>query len=465
VFDPDPILALLSRAVARRGGDDLALEARYEGRDESFVRFGCSTLLQASRVVVPKVTIRALVGGGVAEATTTSLEPSAIDAACDRAIGLARAQGGSGTPPELLGPGGPEQVAAGPAYDDETAVLGPDAVADTLALAFARARRAGVDLAGRYVTGRVARAVVNSAGLARWVTSTRGDTRVYATEGTLSGYSGLLSSRASDLDVLGHADRAIEKCVRSRSPVALEPGAYDVILEPAAVAELIEWLGGIAFTPRSIEDGTSPLSDALRAGRTDVAVTGPRVSLVDDGWTEGGLGLFNPFDAEGGLKERVILLDQGVGRGVVHDRATGRQHGCRSTGHAVSAEDSQGSSAMPANLFFAAGTDTTEDLLGRVERGLWITSFHYVNGLLEPRRAVMTGLTRHGTFLIDDGRLSRGVQNLRFTDSILAAFARIEGVTAARSAVPTWWSSLGANVVPTLLIRGLQFTGTTTEKA
>ena len=194
-------------------------------------------------------------------------------------------------------------------------------------------------------------------------------------------------------------------------------------------------------------------------------VTGAEVTLFDDGGGDGGLGLYNPFDSEGVLKQRVSLLERGVARGIVYDTASALRGGCQSTGHAVSAEESSGAGAMPGNLFMAAGTDTADDLLSRVERGLWVTSFHYVNGLLEPRRAVMTGLTRHGTFQIDNGRLGRGVQNLRFTDSILEAFRRIDGMTAERLAVPTWWSAAGASVAPTLLIRGLTFTGTTAEKS
>ena len=119
------------------------------------------------------------------------------------------------------------------------------------------------------------------------------------------------------------------------------------------------------------------------------------------------------------------------------------------------------SGAVPANIRMEAGQKTSEDLISAVSNGLLITRFHYVNGMLEPRRAVMTGLTRDGTFLIRDGRLARGVRNLRFTDSVLEAFSRIEGVSTTLRTLGTWWSSLGSVTAPTILVRGFEFTGKT----
>jgi predicted Zn-dependent protease len=109
------------------------------------------------------------------------------------------------------------------------------------------------------------------------------------------------------------------------------------------------------------------------------------------------------------------------------------------------------------------GSDDRAALLDRLDDGLWVTRLHYVNGMLEPRRAVMTGLTRDGLFRVQGGKPRHGVRNMRFNDSILEAFQRIDGLSAALLSVPTWWSSLGAVTVPSVLIRGLRFTGTSEE--
>jgi predicted Zn-dependent protease len=103
--------------------------------------------------------------------------------------------------------------------------------------------------------------------------------------------------------------------------------------------------------------------------------------------------------------------------------------------------------------------DSSEELLSGLKRGLWVRRLHYVNGLLDPRRAVMTGLTRDGTFLVEGGRVKRAVGSLRFTDSLLEAFERVDGLTRARQVVPNWWSETGSCAAPAILVRGLTFTG------
>ena len=456
----DNALDLLSAAVRERAPDTDALDALLCATDRHFVRFGCSTVLQSSHAWDPKVTFRAVVAGRTAEAATSELTQRGLRAARDRAVALARAASATvAAPPVLPGPDGRDAViqVAG-AYDAETAALGTATVYGPLRRAFGRADRDGVTLAGRHVTGTRERAIVNSLGLQRYFCSTVADIKVFANDARATGYRGNVATSASMLDLDQYVESAVDKCVRSRGSITLDPGRYDVILEPEAVAELLEWLSLIAFTPRSIEDGTSFLN-----GRIGAPVTGDRVTIYDDGWCESGVGLPAPFDREGVLKQKVMLIDSGIGRQVVHDSASASRMGCQSTGHAVSRDETFEGGVSPANLVFAAGDDTVDDLLGRVERGLWVTSFHYVNGLLDPRRAVMTGLTRHGTFEVTEGRLARGVHNLRFTDSILDACGRIAGVTRAQQAIPTWWSYLGASVAPTVLIRGLAFTGQTIE--
>ena len=102
---------------------------------------------------------------------------------------------------------------------------------------------------------------------------------------------------------------------------------------------------------------------------------------------------------------------------------------------------------------------SVEELVAGIDRGLYVCRLHYVNGLLEPRRAVMTGLTRDGCFLIERGRITRAVGNLRFTDSFLEGLARCDGATRGRKAIPTWWSEDGAIVTPAVRMRGFRFNG------
>jgi predicted Zn-dependent protease len=242
---------------------------------------------------------------------------------------------------------------------------------------------------------------------------------------------------------------------RGRAPVDLAPGAYDVILEPPAVAEVVEWLALTGLGARSIEDGSSCL-----AGRMGQTLTGP-VTLYDDALSgdEGCPTL--PFDAEGTPKTRLTFLDSGVARGVAHDRATAHTAGAAPTGHAAPLADDlalDGGGPVPQHLHMAPGSDGADQLIARVERGLYVARFHYVNGLIDTRRTLMTGMTRDGLFLVENGRLGPGVRNLRWTESLLEAFTRLGGVSRARQAVAAGLSD-AVFVCPTVLVRGWRFTG------
>jgi PmbA protein len=321
-------------------------------------------------------------------------------------------------------------------------------------------RLAGDSLeAAGLVSTRVDRAaVLSSGGVSDAYRATTAAIRVLAIEDSgASGYAGGVHRDLDRLDPASVASTAARKSVRGRDAIALQPGPYDVILEPSAVSEVLEWMAMGSFGARSLEDHSSFL-----AGRIGDSVTGDGVTIRSLGADAPEGAPSEAFDVEGTPREVVTLVDGGKAAGVVHDHRTARRASTgeapvRSTGHATFG--AWGSGPAVKHLEMEAGTDTFGGLVSKVERGLWVTRFHYVNGLLEPRVARMTGMTRDGTFLIENGRVTRGVANLRFSDSFLEAFGRIEGITADRRAVPTWWADGGAHVVPGVLIRQLHFSG------
>jgi predicted Zn-dependent protease len=253
--------------------------------------------------------------------------------------------------------------------------------------------------------------------------------------------------------------RAIRVCRDSRDPAALDAGTYDVVLEPEAVTELLEWLATIAFGAPEVEQGSSPF-----AGRLGERITGAGIDVVEDPLDASELGFGAPFDREGTWRRRVPLIERGVARAVLYDRTYAARARTTSTGSAqlpsLGAPGGIGPVAvgLGADVERGQAADAAE-LVAGMERGLYVCRLNYVNGLLEPRRAVMTGLTRDGCFLVEKGRVTRAVGNLRFTDSFLEALERADGMTRARRAVPTGWSDAGAFVAPAVRIRGLRFTG------
>ena len=198
----------------------------------------------------------------------------------------------------------------------------------------------------------------------------------------------------------------------------MEPGDYAVVLEPAATATLVEFLCYIAFNGKELIEGRSPL-----VGRLGEQVCDPRVTIVDDALTPLLPGV--PFDFEGVPKRRVTLIDKGVASGVVYDLASAHAAGTESTGHGLPAPNPEG--AFPLHPCMAPGDTPAEDLVAGMERGLLVTRFHYTN-VLNPMDTTLTGMTRDGTFLVEDGRVTSGVHNLRFTQSIFDALSAVEDI-------------------------------------
>ena len=265
----------------------------------------------------------------------------------------------------------------------------------------------------------------------------------------------------SKLAIAEETARAIRIASLSREPIAIDAGTYDVVMEPTAISELLEWLSVIAFGASEMENGTSPL-----AGRIGERITGAGISLTEDPNDPGEHGFASPFDREGTARRKVALIDDGVARSALYDRTYGARAGTKSTGSALIPDTSLMATIGPSALHMNAGdAGSVADLIAGIDRGLYVCRLHYVNGFLEPRRAMMTGLTRDGCFLVEKGKITRAVGNLRFTDSLLEGLARCDGRTRERHAVPTSWSDAGACVVPTVRMRAFKFNGRSQEKA
>jgi len=241
---------------------------------------------------------------------------------------------------------------------------------------------------------------------------------------------------------------ASEKCIAGRRLVAFHSGPVDVLLEPPAVSGLLDWLGYIGFGGKQFNEGTSFLT-----GRLGERIMGPGVTIYDDYAEIAGMGLAHDF--EGVPRQRVELVKDGVATGVIHDRQSAARAGAESTGHASPPDSDLG--PMCLNLAMAPGEATREEMIASMDRGLVVTRFHYLNGLLDTRRALFTGMTRDGTFLVEKGQVSGAVENLRFTESMLEAFSRIAAIGRERQSLGTWAGRGATCTVPPILIRDFHF--------
>ena len=449
----DRVLEILSDGTRSPAGD--AWELSYKSATTGVTRYAAFRVHQNVESDTIKVRARVAVGRQVGIADTSDMRPEGVRAVLRRAYQLARSSPEDTSFAGFAGPG--EDRPNGErlfsrATDECTAADR----AERVNLILKRLGGDNLDAAGLVSTRTDRAALLNSFGLSDAYRATTGCIRVFAAgEGGASGYAGAVHRDFSTLDAAVIASTAARKAVRGRDPVDIEPGDYDVILEPTAVSEILEWMSIGSFGARSLEDASS-----LLAGRIGERVTGTDITIRS---TDASVGMGAPaelFDGEGVVRRPVELIRNGIARGVVHDRRTAARASndktkVESSGHTPS--DGLWGGPHAKHLEMLGGKASFGELLGKVERGLWITRFHYVNGLLDTRAARMTGMTRDGTFMIENGRVARGVNNLRFTDSFLEAFSRIDGITADRRVVPTWWAEGGAHLVPGVLIRGLHF--------
>lgn len=265
--------------------------------------------------------------------------------------------------------------------------------------------------------------------------------------------SGYQECAGKDLDSINFeilSEVALEKCLDSKNPEDLEPGRYEVVLEPLAVVELMEQVSYFGFSAKAVQEKRSFLS--LYQGQR---IFSPLVNIYDDGLDE--KGIIIPFDFEGVPKRHVDLVKEGVPLSPVYDTATAIKDKRESTGHALPPTNSS-FGPLPSNLFFVPGSKKLEDLISSVERGILVTRFHYVNAFLDPIKVLATGMTRDGTFLIEKGKINKPIKNLRFTQSFVEALGNLEEISSERIILPFFG---GFCSVPGLKIKEFNFTGVT----
>lgn len=438
------LLSLGECALTASGAD--AVEVLLTRSDTALTRFAESQVHQNTARVDGEARVRAVVDGSrIGVVATNDLSPAGLREAAAAAVEAARV-----TPPDADFAGLAPAAAYGTAGLDDPATAGATP-ADRAALVTAMLRHlgAGMVAAGTAETGRHEVAVVNTLGVAAYHASTRAALTVLVSGGDSTGWGEHTDAAISKIDANAAAARAVAKVERGRSPRDVEPGDWQVVLEPPAVSALVEWLCWLAFGGRDVVEGRSAVS-----GRIAEQVCSPLVTIVDDPLSPSMLG--QPFDAEGTPKRVLDLVRDGVATAVAHDRMSARLGGAESTGHAYPAPNPQG--GVPGNPSLLPGDASLDDLIAGCERALLVTRFHYTNAL-HPLTTTITGMTRDGTFLVEDGEVVGGVRNLRFTQSVLDALSAVEGV-GRDTALGSEFG--GAVRVPALRIGSFHFSSATT---
>ncbi|HYN49134.1 MAG TPA: metallopeptidase TldD-related protein [Candidatus Nanopelagicales bacterium] len=444
----DPAAALaLAEAVLRLAEAEGATEAEVlvAGGDEALTRFANSEIHQNVAESDVRVNLRFARGKRIGVASSGRTHPEGLRRLVETAGRIAaiaeEAPDWAGLP--AAGPAEPVEGAFARGTADAT----PELRAAGVRAVIAAADAAGVGAFGSFSTGVETVAIATTTGIraaeartaARLLTVTMGPD-----DGT--GYAEAAGVDARAIDAAAVGREAAEKARRSARPVDLPPGDYPVVLEEYAVADLLDNLGFVGFSGLAVEEERSFFEPGKRVGSE-------LVTIVDDARDPAGMPA--GFDYEGVPTRRVVMVERGICREVVHDASTAARAGMPSTGHGLPAPNPWG--PFPLHAAMSAGTTPRAELARGMQRGLLVTRFHYTN-VVHGKLAIITGMTRDGTFLVEDGEIVGPVRNLRFTQSYLDALAAVEAVASGRRLLR---GELGAVLVPAVRIGSWRFTGAT----
>jgi len=423
---------LIERTVKLSKAD--AIRVNVQSARESNVRFAANQMSTAGLSSTTTIRVQSVFGKRKASVVTNSRTDEGLRRAVAQSEALARL---APEDPEYLGELGPQQYVAVPAWFESTASLSAEERAKAALSALAPARAANdLTVAGFLVTTARATAIGNSAGLFAYHRGTDANYSLTArtNDGTGSGWAGAEENDWAKLDFEGVARRAIEKARASRNPAALEPGRYTVVLEPDATSDLIPLMAG-ALQARSAEEGRSAFAKGGGATKVGEKIVDERVTLRSD--PADPLILATPFDNEGLPLGAQTWIERGVLKQLAYTRYWANKQGKTPTGGANS-------------LRLEGGTESLDQIIASTQRGVLVTHCWYIRAV-DQRTLVYTGLTRDGTFLIENGKIVRPIKNFRFNESPLFMLNNLDAIgRPVRTA--------GGDAMPAIRVRDFSFT-------
>jgi predicted Zn-dependent protease len=387
-------------------------EVEIDSTVEALTRFANNTIHQNVAEQTLNISVRAVVDGRTARATTNKIDDESLRRVAASAMSLARNEPKS---PDLLPMLRAQKYHPVAHFFPATAAATPmdraRAVTRVCKMADANQQTA----AGIFSTGFVQTLLTNSKGLLARHDYTESEFSITILEEKSSGWAKANSPDMAEIDPEALAASASRKAAASREPRELKPGHYTAILEPSAALDLV---GSIFydFSATAVMDKRSCLND-----RMDRRVVGENITLWDDVYDPLQLGA--PWDGEGMPRQKVLLIDKGVPKNLVYSRASAKKMKTKPTGHGFTLPNDFGEA--PMNLVFGGGDSSVEKMIASTERGVLVTRLWYIREV-EPYEKVLTGMTRDGTFLVENGKIAGGIRNFRFNQSVLAALSNVE---------------------------------------
>ena len=437
VLSRDEARSLVERIVKMSKAE--SIQVNIGGGYSANVRFADNQMSTAGGITNFTVVIQSSFGKKHSVVSLNDVSDEALRRAVAQSEALAK-----------LAPDDPEAMPALPAqqyqdvsgYFDSVANLTPADRAKAALTALDPARKAGdLATAGFLVTNASSTAIGNDKGMFGYYRSTNANytVTVRTKDGTGSGWAGGEHNDWNQLDIAAISQRALEKAKLSRNPVAIEPGRYTVILEPQAVGDLVQLFSGYADA-RSADEGRSPFSKQGGGNKIGEKIVDERISLFADPFDPRVLA--QPFDGQGFPLGKQVFVENGVLKQLFYSRFWAQKQGKTPTGG-------------PSSFIMSGGDASVDDMVKSTERGVLVTRLWYLREV-DPRTMLYTGLTRDGTFLIENGKITKALKNFRFNESPLFMLNNLE--TLGRPVRLAGTEAGGAVVVPAIKVRDFNFT-------
>jgi predicted Zn-dependent protease len=419
-------------------------EVHVEEVIDALTRFANNAIHQHVAEHGMVVSIRTALNGRTARVTTNRLDEDAFRSALDDCLSLAASQPKD---PLLLPMPGKQKYRNVQRFAPATTSVTAEERARAVKRACEVAERSGQVAAGIFSTGQSQTLLGNSRGLFASYRQTQAEFSVTMQHGSATSWAKANSADARQFDPLALAITASEKAERAQNPIELPPGRYTVILEPAAVLDLVGFLF-YDFSATAVRDKRSCLS-----GRVGKPLFGRNITLTDDAYHAEQLGM--PFDGEGLPRQRVLLVDRGIPKNPVYSRRSAKLAHKKPTGHGFALPNEFGEA--PMNLVLAGGNSSVPEMIASTDRGLLVTRLWYIREV-DPYEKIMTGMTRDGLFLVEKGRVGPAVRNFRFNQSVLEMLRNVELLGSSHRATAEESFEM---VVPPMKIGKFQFSEVT----
>ncbi|MFZ0293841.1 MAG: TldD/PmbA family protein [Candidatus Sulfotelmatobacter sp.] len=443
------------------------VEVLFSGANLALTRFANNTIHQNVADENHVVSVRTVFAGRTARATTNKFDNDSLRRVVASSEALAKVQHPD---PDLLPMPDSREADAGAAssstatqlpsrYFAHTAAITPQLRADGVKKIVSVAKKHKLTTAGIFSSSESVEGIFNSRGLSRWHTQTLAEVSVTMLAADSSGWQKANSPDVTNLDPLHLAEIAAKKAIDSAKPAEIPAGKYTVILEPSAVLDLVGFMFW-DYSGMAILDQRSFL-----AGRIGSKLFGDNITIWDD--VTHPLQSGSPFDGEGMRRQRLPLVENGVVKRVVYARATAKrmQHSeykdkvgpIAATGHGFALPNEIGE--MPLNIVFATPSDpqTVAQMIASTERGVLVTRLWYIREV-DPYEKIVTGMTRDGTFLVENGEVRQGVRNFRFNQSLIQMLSSVDALSAPLRSCGEESFDM---VVPAMKVRDFNFTEVT----